>query len=187
MKTKTKNFLLVLMAAIFLTGVVIAADAEKETPKEPLDPQLEGFRPFLGKTFRGEMRNSTPEKPAFDVQRFERALNGKAVRALHSINDGVYGGETLIFWDKAKNQISYFYFTTGGFYTTGSMTITNNKYTSLEKVAGASEGVTEVKGSGELKPDGTFVTSSEYLKEGKWVPGHGAVYKVDPKAEVKFK
>src|SRR5690348_13975090 len=89
MKIKTENFLATLMAAIFLTGVVIAADAEKEKSKEPLDPQLEGLRPFLGKIFRGEMKDSTPAKPVFDVQRFERALNGKAVRTLHSINDGV--------------------------------------------------------------------------------------------------
>ena len=133
------------------------------------------------------MTGSTKEKPQVDVSRYERVLNGQAIRSLHSINDGAYGGETMIVWDKTKQQIVYYYFTTAGFYTTGSMTLSQGKYTSLEKVTGDSDGVTEVRGTGELRPDGTLVTSSEYLKNGKWVTGHGAVYKEDPKAEVKFR
>ncbi|HTG43029.1 MAG TPA: hypothetical protein VK633_00735, partial [Verrucomicrobiae bacterium] len=57
-----------------------------------LDEHLESLRPFIGKTWRGEFKNSKPEKPTIDVAHWERALNGKAVRVLHSINDGYYGG-----------------------------------------------------------------------------------------------
>jgi hypothetical protein len=170
-----------LCSAGLLTLNAIAADAPT------LHEKLEPFRPLLGKTWRGEFKNSTPDKPVVDIARWERALNGQAVRILHSINQGVYGGETLIFWSKEKNSLVYHYFTTAGFQTTGTMTFEGNKFTSLEKVAGEANGVTEVKAVGEIRPDGTLVNSSEYLKNGKWEPGHGATYREDPKAEVIFK
>lgn len=63
--------------------------------KETLEPNLEPLRPLLGKTWRGEFAASTPEKPVVDIMYWERALNGAAVRVLHSINHGEYGGETI--------------------------------------------------------------------------------------------
>ena len=159
--------------------------AAAEAPK--LNANLEPFRPLLGKTWRGEFKNSTPEKPMVDVARWERALNGQAIRVLHSINQGVYGGETIILWNPEKKSLVYTYFTTAGFQTTGTMTWTGNKYTSLEKVTGDAQGVTEVRATGELRADGTLVTSSEYLKNGQWEPGHSAVYREDAKAEVVFR
>lgn len=156
--------------------------------EDKLHPQLEKFRPLLGKTWRGEFKNSTPEKPVVDISRWERALNGQAVRTLHSINRGDYGGETLIFWSEEKKSLVYHYFTTANFQTTGTMTFEGNKFISVEKVSGQANGVTEVKATGEILPDGAgFVNRSEYLKEGKWVPGHEATYREDPKAEVVFK
>jgi len=179
MKTKSLTRILLLLASL----VVDASAAEKAS----LDEHLEPLRPFLGKTWKGHFKNSTPEKPQVDVSRWERALNGKAVRVLHSINDGVYGGESMIVWDDKKKSVVYYYFTTAGFYTTGTMTITEGKFISHEVVTGSANGVTEVKATGELRDDGTMHSKSEYLKEGKWVPGHEVHYKEDPKAEVVFR
>ena len=50
---------------------------------------------LVGKTWRGTFPESKPDKPVVDVSRFEVALNGQAVRNLHSINDGEYGGNYL--------------------------------------------------------------------------------------------
>jgi len=178
MKTPAK--LLVLLHCLCAVG---ASAADKPSLEEHLEP----FRPFLGKTWRGEFKQSTPEKPQVDVSRWERALNGKAVRILHSINNGVYGGESIVVWDQKKQSLVFYYFTTAGFYTTGAMTFKDGKFTSHETVTGSAEGVTEVKATSELRPDGTMHSKSEYLKEGKWVPGHEVTYKEDPKAEVVFK
>ena len=87
-----------------------------------LDPRLAPLAPLVGKTWRGEMSPPGAEKPVVDVSRFEVALNGRAIRSLHSINDGVYGGETLFARDDEKKAIVYTYFTTGGFYTVGTVT-----------------------------------------------------------------
>lgn len=171
-----------LLGALVLGAALFAARAE-----EKLHPQLEKFRPLLSKTWRGEFKNSTPEKPVVDISRWERALNGQAVRTLHSINRGDYGGETLIFWSEEKKSLLYHYFTTANFQTTGTMTFDGTKFTSLEKVTGQAGGVTEVKAVGELRPDGTLLIKSEYLKEGQWTPGRETVYREDPKAEVVFR
>ena len=58
-----------------------------------------------------------------DLALWERALNGKAVRVLHSINEGMYGGETLITWDAEKKTIVYHYFSTAGVQTRGTMKV----------------------------------------------------------------
>src|SRR6185369_10383278 len=58
-----------------------------------LKSHLEPFRPLIEKTWKGAFKNS--KKPTTDVMRWERALNGKAIRVLHSVNDGSYGGETI--------------------------------------------------------------------------------------------
>lgn len=178
-----KSSFLSLLLFIACTAWSTAQAAETGT----LNEQLELFRPFLGKTWRGEFKDSTPEKPVFDVARWERALNGQAIRVLHSVNDGVYGGESLMFWDAEKKELRYHYFTTAGFQTTGSLTFKDKRFTAVEKVKGSANGIEEVRSTTELKPDGTMVTKAEYFKDGKVVGGREVIYKEDPKAEVKFK
>ena len=153
---------------------------------DKLIPELEKFRPFIGKTYRGEFDNSTPDKRVIDVSRWERHLNGQAIRIEHSINNGEYGGETIIFYDKAKRKLRYFYFTTAGFYTEADVTFNGKTMISREKVTGNDNGVTEVKSKAWIQQDGSIKTQAHYLKNGEWVKGHGAVYQVAPDAEVIF-
>jgi hypothetical protein len=143
---------------------------------------------MLEKTWQGAFKNSKPDQPTVDVMRWERALNGKAIRVLHSINDGVYGGETIIVWDEKKQSVAYYYFTTAGFMTTGTMSFQGDKVITLEKVDGSgASGVTEVRGTSEFRPDGTFHVKTEHAKGGEWSPGHEVVYNEAPSAKVKFK
>ena len=87
-----------------------------ELKHQSLNEQLEFFRPFLGNTYVGV--NNQNDRQITDVSRFERALNGQAIRNLHSLNNGEYGGETLIFWSEDEQSLVYYYFTTAGFFTT---------------------------------------------------------------------
>ena len=151
-----------------------------------LDPNLEPLRGWLGKTWKQESPGGTANGK-IDIARWERALNGKAVRILHSIDAGEYGGETIATWDAAKKSVVYHYFTTAGFMTTGTMTFEGGKMITNEKVSGSAGGVSEVRGIGELTPDGTFRMKTEYLKDGKWQPGRDAVYREDATAQVLFK
>ena len=167
------------MIRIFIAALSLLAFSAVHAA-DSLIAELEGFRPFIGKTFRGELPASKSGKPQIDVSRWERALNGRAVRNLHSINDGEYGGETLIFWDADRQQIRYWYFTTAGFFTEGTMSFGSGGYTAHEVVSGNQNGITEVKSTGSLKSDGTLLTSSQYLKNGTWVPGHSGQYREHP-------
>jgi hypothetical protein len=170
-----------------LPGFAQDAGAKPDAETGQMIPELKFFEPFIGKTFRGEFANSTPEKPMFDVSHWERAMNGRAIRMLHSVNDGEYGGETIVMWDSEKKQLRSWYFTTAGFHTEGSFTIEGNRLISTEKVTGNENGITEVKATSELRADGNLAVKSEYLAKGAWVPGHEITYKPAPDAKVVFK
>ncbi|MBM3831768.1 MAG: hypothetical protein FJ403_00535 [Verrucomicrobia bacterium] len=73
-----------LLLALLFTNGLLAAD----NPSATLAKELEPLKAFVGKSWKGPLRNSTPEKPVIDVMRWERALNGQAIRILHSINEG---------------------------------------------------------------------------------------------------
>ena len=141
----------------------------------PLDENLKVLEPFLG-SWRGEFKSSTPEKPMVDVSLWERALNGKAVRITHSINDGVYGGETIVTWDVEKKAIVYHYFSTADFQTKGTMKVNGKTLECHEVVSGNAGGATEVKATIELKGSDAMQTSSKYLKNGAWEQGHEVNY-----------
>jgi hypothetical protein len=176
---KTRTIVLTIAYCLLAAGSLVAAD-------QPLDPHLEPLRPLLEKTWKGNFEKGKADHPTIDVMRWERALNGKAVRVLHSINDGDYGGETIIRWDEKKQVLAYHYFTTADFTTVGQMTAKDGKMTTHETVEG-SVGVTEVRGTSELLPDGALHVTAEYLKDGRWQPGHEVTYHTDPAAKVVFK
>jgi hypothetical protein len=174
------NFIFVLIQF----GVVTAVCSAEEPS---LNSHLQAFRPLLGKTWTGTFTNSTPAKPVIDVQKWERTLNGQAVRVLHSINQGAYGGETILVWDDQRKTIAYYYFTTGGFMTVGTFQVENGKFTSHEDVKGDADGVTEVRATSELLPNGKLHVRAEYLKNGQWTPGHECTYEETPEAKIVFK
>jgi hypothetical protein len=66
-----------------------------------LAKELQVFEPYLG-TWQADFAVKQGQPAMQDVSKWERALNGTAIRTLHSINEGMYGGESLIFWDKTK-------------------------------------------------------------------------------------
>lgn len=179
--------LLILILGLIFNSAAHSQEAQPANDQPLVNEHLKPFLPFVGKTWRGEFANSTPEKPMVDISRWELVLNGQAIRVLHSVNDGIYGGETIVMWDKEKEQLVFFYFTTAGFYTTGTFTLEDGKFVSHEKVTGNQNGVTEVKATGELLPDGRMHSKSQYLQNGQWVDGHEIFYKEDPDAKIRFK
>jgi hypothetical protein len=172
----------ILLVVLSLAAVLQTMGAEERA----LDENLKGLQPFLG-SWRGEFKNSTPEKPIVDVALWERALNGKAVRIIHSINDGGYGGETLVTWDAKSKTIVYHYFTTAGFQTKGTMKIEGKKLECHEVVSGNAEGTTEVKSTMELRNENTMHSSANYFKNGTSEQGREVTYKRVPGAQPVFK
>ncbi len=178
----------ILFAGTLIAGLAAMTTGTTARAEEPtVHPELKSLLPFVGKTWRGEFVNSTPEKPFVDVSKWELILNGQAMRIMHSLNDGMYGGETLVYWDTAQESLAFFYATTAGFQTTGKMQIKGDVFTAHEFVTGSSEGITEVSSESTLLPDGRMHMVSRYLKNGEWVPGHEAHYEEADDAIVIFK
>ncbi|CAM4253303.1 hypothetical protein [Pseudoalteromonas ostreae] len=140
-----------------------------------LAPELEVFQPYLG-TWQANFYIADNKTEIQDVGHWERALNGKAIRTTHSINEGEYGGESMIFWDSKKKLLVFYYFTTAGFYTQGTMKVLSpTQFVAYETVTGSKEGITKVKSSSDFK-DNQFVVSTSYLKKGEWTKPEKRIY-----------
>ena len=119
------------------------------------------------------------------MARWELALAGKAVRITHSVNEGDYGGETFVIWDRAQGELVYFYFTTAGFYTQGTMAVDEaGRLVSRENVTGSEDGITEVEAVHERLSDGRLRVTTRMLRNGAWEDGGKMTYAPDPTAQV---
>ncbi|MCV6622152.1 MAG: hypothetical protein OIF51_10430 [Cellvibrionaceae bacterium] len=175
-----------LNAVIFTLILTASMNAAAEIK---LDAKLEPFRAFIG-TWQAPMNWGKDKGTVLDVAHWQVALNGKALKTVHSVNDGDYGGESFIFWDKKTKSYKSFYFTTADFYTEATIKLEGeNKFSVLEKVAssgdGLSSGITEVKSVSEIK-DGKLLVSTSYLKSGQWTKPEMRSY-IASEREVKFK
>jgi hypothetical protein len=172
-----------LLISFWLSSTLAAIGAEGL----PLNVHLEPLRPLLEKTWKGTFKNSKPDNPTVDVAKWERALNGQAVRQLHSVNDGSYGGEALLFWDDQQKVISVYYFTTAGFMTIGTLEVKEGRFITHEDVKGSADGITEVRAISEILPDGKLHVKAEYLKNGEWTFGREVTYEEASGSKVIFK
>ena len=169
---------------LFLSTYLISQNTNDSFP---LSEHLKPFSSYVGKTFKGKFAHSTQEKPAYDISRWERALNGNAIRILHSVNNGEYGGESIIMWDSERESLASWYFTTAGFYPTSTFEFDGKRLISMEDVSGNQNGITKVKTIIQLLPDGKLKNRSKYFMNNVWVDGHEIYYQEAPDAKVVFK
>lgn len=181
------KILLVVCSMLFVAAIASAADSAAQ--RAALHPKLEVFRPYLGQYWQGDLAKAGANKPVIDRSHWFRSLNGQAIKTVHSINHGEYGGESFIFWDDSKNSLAYYYFTTAGFYTYGTMqfNVQSGEITALENVENNQNGITQVKSNSKIMPDGTLEVRSTYLQNGQWVEGHNALYQPVAPQEIIFK
>jgi len=174
---------------IGLSLLMLASLAAGQTAaqSDSLEVHLQAFKPYLDKTWKGSFSAEPGQPQMHDVSRWERMLNGQAIRMMHSVNLGEYGGETILFWDRAKQSLVYYYFTTAGFFTNGTMTLKGNKWISHEYVTNNANGITEVRSTSEFLTDGSLHTVAEFLKDGKWIHGHTIHYVPSPESQVIFR
>ena len=170
-------------AMLLLSLSIFSIQANNEA--DLLAPELAIFTPYLG-TWQADFNTETGQPSIQDVSNWQRALNGKAIRTSHSINEGEYGGESMIFYDRKKQSMVFYYFTTAGFYTKGVMKVLSpTQFVAYEDVTASKEGITKVKSTSEFK-DQQFVVSTSYLKKGEWTKPEQRIYTRSTKT-VKFK
>ncbi|HEV2081914.1 MAG TPA: hypothetical protein VGR32_05590 [Brevundimonas sp.] len=135
------------------------------------------FEHLVGKSWRG---TGVPGGDAVDVQRWDWAVGGHAVRVVHSVNDGAYAGETLIF--RAGDGYVFHYFTSGGFHTTGTMTSTGPGAFEVEETVHGLEGFPPLRSTIVMGDDGVNRSRSFQQENGAWVEKGGFDYREAPDA-----
>jgi len=130
---------------------------------------------FAGRTFQGVATEDSAGSVT-DVQLWLWNEDGKALIVKHRLEDGSYGGDSMITKDAATGKLSSVYKTNAGFSTTGIITLNEDgSWDSTEDVIGTSN-VTKVRSRGHVREDGALISVSEYLLDGEWVPGNSFVY-----------
>lgn len=168
-----------------MLSVLFICTASAATAGDAGYAPMKPFEPYAGKIWRAESTDGNG-KPMVDVAHWELILGGRALQITHSLNDGKYGGRTILFYDESAKQYVFHYFTNAGFHTMGTATVNGNKMVSTETVKGHKDIVevraTAILGEGEMK------TTSEYVKaDGTVAPGHSFHYKEAPGAKVIFR
>ena len=164
-----KPFLYIFLPILFLLG--------QTKSKTPLSDHLTGLKPFIGNTYKGKFINSTEENPMIDVLSFERALNGNAVKVIHSVNNGEFGGETMVMWNAEKEGLQSWYFTSAGSLTIQNVQIKKDTFISIEDVSGNQNGITKVKTIIEVLHGSQIKKRTKYLMNNLWKDGSEIIYK----------
>ncbi|TNE67746.1 MAG: hypothetical protein EP335_00545 [Alphaproteobacteria bacterium] len=149
-------------------------------------PELAPLAPFVGTTWKSVSGGFPGETDFHDISKWEWAMNGQVIRITHSINDGAYGGESLIHYDADQDRIIFRYVTTDGFYTDGVITLTDAGFDAHEAIRSAKGGPTEAKSSYSIR-DGNMHATAQVLTDGKWSDSSETVYAASPDSVVRFK
>lgn len=97
---------LVRLAFLLAFTTAIAAD---------LRPELKPFSFFVGSCWTGTF----PGGKTTDTHCFESMFDGQFVRDRHKVSGGSYEGETVYWWDKGTNRITYTYWASDGGVSSG--------------------------------------------------------------------
>ena len=92
------------------------------------------------------------------------------------LNDGAYGGRTIVFYDEGAQAYVFHYFTTAGFHSTGTFELRDDGFDSIEHVAGH-ESVAEIRGRVTIG-DGVFTAKNVTInKDGTTQESEPAIYR----------
>lgn len=169
--------------------VALLAAAPGSVTAQDLPPaaaSAEAFRPLapmIGRTWRG---TAVGQAGVTDVMRWDWAVGGHAVRITHSVNDGAYGGETLVFPDRDSGALIFHYFTTGGFHTTGVIRPTADGGLEIDETVHGADSVEQLRSRAKLGADGVYRTRSLTEQDGAWVEFGGFDYVPDAGARVRL-
>jgi copper(I)-binding protein len=172
------SFLAVLVGLLW-PSVILAQPADLPAATSGRDAYAP-FEPLIGRTYRG---TGIGPNAVEDIQHWEWAIGGHAVRVTHSVNGGAYAGETLIFRDKDSDGYIFHYFTTGGFHTTGTMRPVVGGGFEIDETVHGVEGLERIR-SVMTTVDGVRQARASIERDGQWVQTGGFDYREDPAATV---
>lgn len=171
-----------LSAAFALAVAALTAPAQAQAV-----PELEPLAWLVGPPWVGTVGEGA--EAATDVSVWTWAVGGHALRNVHAVADGAYGGETLLWWDKDAGAYAFVYVTNGGFTTSGHLRLTDDGgLEGVERVSGGAggmaEGIDAVRSTTRLRDDGALVVGYAYRTGEVWGPERERVYTRSADAEL---
>ncbi|HIG75763.1 MAG TPA: hypothetical protein EYQ24_14640 [Bacteroidetes bacterium] len=157
-------------------AILVSAPTSAQEP----NPALAPLAPLVGETWQGTFE--ADGQTVTDVSRWEWAMNRQALRNIHTLNGGAYGGETLI-W-AAGDSLQFLYVTSAGFTTSGTGHVTEDGALVVEEIVEGHPEIDRVRSTSRLTAEGTLATSTEMRRGGVWEPSRSAVYVRTPEARL---
>ena len=143
-----------------------------------LNNDLLAFNSFIGKKFIGKIKSKVGNKFVIETVFWKSALKGDAVRATHKFNDDEVLGETLIMFDQLENDISCWYFSSGGISRKSKFLNKSNEIIFLEDVSRYSNSITKIRTTYKLSKNSSYQKVTQYLINNVWTKGENVLYEV---------
>ena len=163
------------MRLLLLTVLLVPSAAAQEW--EPVEG-LAALAPLVGAPWQGTFEQDG--QTVTDVSRFEWAMRGHALRNVHTLEGGGYGGETLI-WAEG-DSLRFVYVTSGGFTTSGTGRVRDDGALVVEEAVEGHPEVDRVRSVSRVDAEGHLRTSTEMRSGGVWAPGRSVTYVRTPAA-----
>ena len=161
---------------IILISSFILAEPRKES--SVLNKDLLVFNSLIGKNFIGKIHNKTGNQLITETVFWESALKGDAVRVTHSFNQDELLGETIIMYDHLEDDISCWYFSSGGISRKSKFLSESNDIIFLEDVSRNKNSITKIRTTYELNTINTYQKVTQYLINNIWTKGERVLYEI---------
>ncbi|MEM6325625.1 MAG: hypothetical protein AAF791_00770 [Bacteroidota bacterium] len=161
-----------LAAACLLAVLSISAQAQ-----EP-HPALAALAPLVGEPWQGTFENQG--QTVTDLSRWEWAMNKQALRNIHALEGGAYGGETLI-WAEA-DSLRFLYVTSGGFTTSGTGHVAEDGALVVDEVVSGHPEIDRARSTSRVNAEGHLETFTQMRRLGVWEDSRRVTYVRTPGA-----
>ncbi|GHF18990.1 hypothetical protein GCM10017044_11930 [Kordiimonas sediminis] len=177
--------LLVTSVTLILLSINSMVSAAPQTNAPALIDPLALLEPYTNRTWQHTV--GTKGEPGYfnDISHWQTVMGGHAVLTRHSVNEGVYGGYTLIFYDAEASILRCTYVTNGGFYTECTIRQADDQIIVEETVKGTRRGPESVRSQIAIE-DGQMIVTSQYKTEKDWSDPEVRRYHENPTALVIF-
>lgn len=169
MKTLFRN----LLTTIFILAIVcIASNAQS------LQERLNPLKPFLGRTWKGDLKAPNGELISVSVRNFESIADGKVIKIIKKSEGKSDWGEGCFYWNDIEKKIAYFFIEGAGVFQTGFVKVENNAITIEGTMTWPTQMNPQVKQSYEFKNTFEFTSDGKMIDKwfmnafGPWQPGH---------------
>lgn len=145
---------------------------------QTLAERLSPIKPFLDKTWKGDLKSPEGEIISVEIRTFESLSDGKIIKAYIRNEGNSNRGEGYFYWDDIAKRIAFFFLESSGVFNTGFVSAENNIITIEGKMTWPAQSNPEVKQSYDFKntfeftADGKMIDRWYHNAFGPWRPGH---------------